>query len=212
VQFFLKNFQMSKNTEKTRLTDRKRAAILAAAASEFQQYGFGGTSMDRIAATADVSKRTVYNHFASKDELFLAIVAELGQRCGVNECPYSSNEPLEDQLLAIAKGFAEMMTNDDFIKLARVVLSRLIQSPELASSIRGVNDPFHAAVNWIKAAKKDSRLSVTSPEQAAAQFTGLIKASAFWPQLIGGNAAPSKRELKQITKSAVAMFLDHYQV
>ena len=202
---------MSKNTEKTRLTDRKRAAILTAAVSEFQQYGFGGTSMDRIAATAEVSKRTVYNHFASKDELFMAIVADLGQRCGGAECSYSSTEPLEDQLLAIAKGFADMMTNDDFMKLARVVISRLIQSPELSSSIRGENESYRAVVNWIKAAKKDGRLSVTNPDQAAAQFTSLIKAFAFWPQLIGGNAPPSKRELNQITKSAVAMFLNHYQ-
>ncbi|MET0129737.1 MAG: helix-turn-helix domain-containing protein, partial [Stenotrophomonas chelatiphaga] len=61
----------------TRLTDRKRAAILDAAVAEFRAFGFAGTSMDRIAATAEVSKRTVYNHFASKDELFTAILWQL---------------------------------------------------------------------------------------------------------------------------------------
>ncbi|MFP4904840.1 TetR/AcrR family transcriptional regulator, partial [Paraburkholderia sp. BR14261] len=44
-----------------RLTDRKRAAIVAAAIDEFLASGFDATSMDRIAARANVSKRTVYN-------------------------------------------------------------------------------------------------------------------------------------------------------
>ena len=203
---------MTEKNEKTRLTDRKREAILKAAVSEFQQNGFDCTNMDRIAATANVSKRTVYNHFPSKDDLFMAMVANLSQRCGgKGECPYSSTESLEDQLLAIAKSITEMLTNDDFMKLARVLVSRFIQSPELASSIRDENDCERALVDWVKAAKKDGRLSVTNPELAAAQFTSLIKAFAFWPQLIGGNPPPSKRELNQITKSAVAMFLNHYQ-
>ncbi|KTF29426.1 TetR family transcriptional regulator, partial [Xanthomonas vesicatoria] len=49
-----------------RLTDRKRHAILEAASAQFRQHGFEATSMDRVAATAGVSKRTVYNHFPSK--------------------------------------------------------------------------------------------------------------------------------------------------
>ncbi|WP_313213004.1 TetR family transcriptional regulator, partial [Stenotrophomonas sp.] len=39
----------------SRLTDRKREAILRAAVAEFREFGFAGTSMDRIAATAEVS-------------------------------------------------------------------------------------------------------------------------------------------------------------
>ena len=59
----------------TRLTDRKRAAILEAAVAEFRQSGYETTSMDRIAAQAGVSKRTVYNHFPDLD-------AQRGRICG----------------------------------------------------------------------------------------------------------------------------------
>ena len=48
-------------TAPLRLTDRKREAIVAAAITEFRANGFEVTSMDKIAATAGVSKRTVYN-------------------------------------------------------------------------------------------------------------------------------------------------------
>ena len=201
---------MIENTEKTRLTDRNRMAILAAGVSQFQENGFDGTSMDRIAETADVSKRTVYNHFPSKESLFLAIVEELGQRCGEMECPYSSTEPLENQLLEIAKGYAEKVTNEDFVKLSRVVISRLIQVPELGNSIRDKNEFQFAIVDWIKSAKKDGRLEVANVEQAATQFTTLIKAFAFWPQLLSNEPPPTKRELSRIAKGAVEMFLSHY--
>ena len=203
---------MIENTEKTRLTDRKRAAILVAAVNEFQKNGFGGTSMDRIAESAEVSKRTVYNHFPSKDELFLAMVAELSQRCGGMECPYSPTESLEDQLLEIARNYAEKLTNEDFMKLSRVVISRFMQAPELASSIRDKNQLQFAVVDWIKAAKKDGRLSITNVEQAATQFSSLIKAFAFWPQLISDEAPPTKRELNRIAKNTVEMFLSHYRI
>ena len=45
----------------------KRAAVIEAATEEFLSRGFSGTSMDRIAEVANVSKRTVYDHFPSKD-------------------------------------------------------------------------------------------------------------------------------------------------
>ena len=73
---------MPEPIEKKRLTDRKNSEILAAAVSEFQKRGFDGTSMDRIAEAAGASKRTVYNHFKSKDELFTAIIAEIRGRIG----------------------------------------------------------------------------------------------------------------------------------
>ena len=202
---------MIEKTEKTRLTDRKRAAILVAAVNEFQKNGFAGTSMDRIAETADVSKRTVYNHFPSKDELFMAMVTELSQRCGGMECPYSPTEPLDDQLLEIAKSYAEKITNEDFVKLSRVVISRFIQAPELAGSIRDKNQFHFAIIDWIKSAKKDGRLSVTNVEQAATQFSSLIKAFAFWPQIISDEAPPTRRELNRIANDTVEMFLAHYR-
>jgi TetR/AcrR family transcriptional regulator of autoinduction and epiphytic fitness len=63
----------------TRLTDRKRQAILKAAAEQFRACGFDATSVDRIAAAAGVSKRTVYNHFPSKEELFTETLVQLFQ-------------------------------------------------------------------------------------------------------------------------------------
>lgn len=67
--------------QREKLTDRKRAAVLAAAVDLFSQCSFDRVSMDDIASAAQVSKRTVYRHFSSKDELFVAIVEGLKERC-----------------------------------------------------------------------------------------------------------------------------------
>ena len=55
---------------KKRRKSLKRAAVIEAATEEFLTYGYFGTSMDRIAEAANVSKRTVYDHFPSKEDLF----------------------------------------------------------------------------------------------------------------------------------------------
>ncbi|MFE6056946.1 TetR/AcrR family transcriptional regulator [Kitasatospora sp. NPDC056446] len=62
----------------------KRRAITRAAAVVFGREGYLRAGMDAIAAEAGVSKRTVYNHFADKETLFLSVAlqssAELRER------------------------------------------------------------------------------------------------------------------------------------
>ena len=54
--------------------ERRRPLVLDAAYALFIENGFEGTSMDSIAAAAGVSKPVVYDCFASKDELFTAML------------------------------------------------------------------------------------------------------------------------------------------
>ncbi len=197
-----------------RLTDRKRQAILEAAVSEFQQDGFAGASMNRIAARAGVSKRTVYNHFPSKEDLFNAIIANLVDRSGAGKSiQYDPSMPLDKQLQVIGRDLAHAILNEDFIKLARVVVSRFIQSPEIAIVMSGAREEMRQGlVRWIRAAKRDGRLTIGNPIRAARQFTGLITEFAFWPQLVGTEDAPSKREVNRVVNSATQMFLSQYGV
>ncbi|MFT7686907.1 MAG: AcrR family transcriptional regulator [Candidatus Azotimanducaceae bacterium] len=50
----------------------KREQIVDEALKLFYQYGFNSTGVDKIITVAGVSKKTLYNHFKSKDELILA--------------------------------------------------------------------------------------------------------------------------------------------
>ena len=53
---------------------RKRDQIMQGALRVFLQYGYEGTSMDRVASEAGVSKPTIYNHFKDKEGLFASLV------------------------------------------------------------------------------------------------------------------------------------------
>jgi TetR/AcrR family transcriptional regulator, regulator of autoinduction and epiphytic fitness len=196
----------------TRLTDRKRAAILKAATIEFCARGFDNTSMNAIAEAAEVSKRTVYNHFPSKESLFSAIVDKSISRCGeMVEYPLDPGETLENQLTRIGQSAIRLFTLDDFQDLARVVFSRFLQSPELAHSfVAESGNPEIGVVKWVEAAHAAQRLDVQDPIMAGKQFVALISSFAFWPQVIGNHPPLSESEQEAVIRSAVEMFLSCY--
>lgn len=53
---------------------RTRADLLAAAAEVFARHGYHGTSVDMVAEAAGYTKGAVYSNFASKEDLFLALL------------------------------------------------------------------------------------------------------------------------------------------
>lgn len=57
-----------------RSSHRTREKIFTAAYRLFYKEGFARTSVDAIADEADVTKRTLYNHFESKDALLGAVL------------------------------------------------------------------------------------------------------------------------------------------
>jgi AcrR family transcriptional regulator len=54
----------------------KREAIVRAARHVLSRVGYFGASIDVIAADAEVSTRTIYNKFESKEQLFSAVLTE----------------------------------------------------------------------------------------------------------------------------------------
>ena len=50
----------------------KREQIVDVALNLFYQGGFNATGVDKITAESGVTKKTIYAHFKSKDELILA--------------------------------------------------------------------------------------------------------------------------------------------
>lgn len=64
---------------KVKLEALRRGQILDAASKVMARKGFRGTRMQEVADAAGVSNGTVYNYFASKDELLLALLDRLNE-------------------------------------------------------------------------------------------------------------------------------------
>lgn len=69
-------------TAPRQLLDRaaRRETILRGAAHAFARQGYAATSMEDVAASAGITKLIVYRHFASKEELYDAVLERVSER------------------------------------------------------------------------------------------------------------------------------------
>jgi AcrR family transcriptional regulator len=82
--------------------DEVRTRVLRAAGEVFAERGFAAASIDQVAAAAGFTKGAVYSNFASKDELFLALMAaEAATRVEVVEAALRETTDLPSALAAV---------------------------------------------------------------------------------------------------------------
>jgi len=196
----------------TRLTDRKRSAILAAAAEQFRVHGYEAASVDAIAALAEVSKRTVYNHFASKEELFAETVMQMFESsAGELELGYRPDRSLREQLVELMSLKMRTLADPEFIALARVAIGEAIHAPERTLPILArLGEREEGVTAWIRAAQADGKLKAGDPSFAATLLQGQIKTFAFWPQIAMGAAPLAPQEQERVIDAAVSMFLSYF--
>jgi TetR/AcrR family transcriptional regulator of autoinduction and epiphytic fitness len=197
-----------------RLTDRKREAIVQAAIAEFRDNGFEVTSMDRIAARAEVSKRTVYNHFPSKEELFSEMLHRLWSTAAAQaDTTYKPGIPLRDQLRELLDAKMKTLGDSNFIDLARVAIGATIHSPERAQTwVSRLNQREETFTVWVRGAQQDGRLKAVEPVFAASQIHALLKAFAFWPQVTLNEPLLLPEKQREVVESALDLFLCWYEI
>ena len=196
------------------LSEMKREAILDAAKRAFLEFGVQGTSMDKLAEMAEVSKRTVYNHFATKEELVLHLLSELWTRSMVEaDVPYTPDSPLKDQLLRFVEVEIELVSGEEFLGLSRAAAGYYMFQPDkLQDAIADFQSDETALHRWLRAAMADGQLRTANVEIAFDQLHSLVKGVCYWPQLLGYKSGLTNDEKKSLADETVAMFLDHYQV
>jgi AcrR family transcriptional regulator len=104
--------------------ERTRQAVLEAAYDLFLGQGYSATSMRQIAEKAGIALGGIYNHFASKDEIFQELV--LAKHPYVQIFPLLQDVPgetAEEFLTNAARVIeTEMMQRPDFFKLMFIEL------------------------------------------------------------------------------------------
>ena len=126
--------RVSEEYERTR-----RHEILAAAAVCFSHQGFSATSMPDIAAEVGLSVGALYRYFSSKEDLFLAVVAE---RIAVyNEAVFAAldrpGHPIE-RLQAALRSLQRLLTSQspDDARLSLELWARAHDVPALGAWLR----------------------------------------------------------------------------
>ncbi|CUH44132.1 MULTISPECIES: TetR/AcrR family transcriptional regulator [Ruegeria] len=190
----------------------KHAQIIEAAVAEFQEKGFAAASMDRISAQAEVSKRTLYKYFESKENLFRSIVLELSNRfAAVRDIRYEKGRDIRKQLTDLAWAEGRILMLPEVMAMARMVISETLRNPDLAAAAQGKLDKTAIFIEMLRDAAEDGQLRIENPEQAGQEFIGLIKSRAFWPMVFSGNVL-TEVEMTATIDSSVEMILSRYGV
>jgi TetR/AcrR family transcriptional repressor of mexJK operon len=192
----------------------KRAAILEAAMALFPARGYDGVSMDAIAQQAGVSKLTVYSHFADKETLFSAAVAE----CCEQQLPHrvfepSADQPVHEALTAIAHGFMDLIMDERAVTLHRIMVAQAGQNGRLTEMFftAGPRRTLQDMENFLRQAHASGSLQVPHPDRAAEHFFCLVKGVRHMRVLVGLCPAPTVAERKAHIDEVVALFLRAYR-
>ncbi len=193
-------------------SQQKRLDIITAAENVFIEFGYKGASMDRIAEQANVSKRTVYNHFETKEALFQHIIESLtSELLDVRSLPYQKSRSLEEQLKEILSAEWDLLVSKRFIDMARVVLSEYLSTPELSQgAMDNMSRCDEGLSPWLLAAKQDKQLKDIDVEFASNYLAGTIYTFAQNQTLYRDLPPPSKKEKDYILAEVIGMFLARY--
>ncbi len=159
----------------------KQDAILASARDEFFEYGFESASIERIAAAANVSKVTIYNHFQNKENLFSAMV---GSECRImrGNLPEISDEemPLRTELVNFARAMMEFLSSADIIRFDRRMAAEVERHPELGELFLNAGPRLMQKMltEMLACEMEKGKLAKANPQEAAAHLFGSVKGFA----------------------------------
>ncbi len=188
----------------------KNQQIVDAALAEFVAHGFHGARMDVIAERANVSKRTVYKHFASKDALFTHLITVM--RAGFRDAatlPFDSGQPVAAQLRQIAEAEGQLYTSRPFMSMVRLLVSEASRDRSLAALFPSDEPDGGALAHFLSEANRHGALHVPDAALAACQFKDLLKGRSFWPAVIG-QPIVKESEMAEIIEQALELFLVSY--
>ena len=173
---------------KAKLMARKRAAILEASRQSFLRHGYEATSMEAIAAAADVSIMTLYRHAESKDDLFSTVVAAA---CSEEEKSELENNlvsrPLTDNLLAAALVIQRKLAHPETVALLRAVIGEVARFPHLADlTYRSTVGHFEDMVGKLLAEHVESKgWSAARQRERAVAFVDRLAGADVLKTLLG---------------------------
>jgi AcrR family transcriptional regulator len=163
-----------------------RERILAAAQQLFRDQGINRTGVDQLCAAARVSKRTAYQHFASKDELVTEYLRRLDPDVMPAVFDRTDLTPRQRLLAAVAGPRAGTQHITPLC-------------PFIAAAV-DIHDPRHPAAQYARDYKKAvaARLAETArqagainPEQLGEQLALLIDGASARTRVLNSESSPT---------------------
>ncbi|MFG1610605.1 TetR/AcrR family transcriptional regulator [Actinoplanes sp. NPDC049265] len=196
-----------------RRSEGKKTAILDAAENLFVTEGYERTSVDAITALAQVSKRTLYNHFGDKETIFLQVLSRANDallssvRAAIDE-EITTGRDLHEALSAFAHRVIDRaLGSSDYLTFRRLI-TQSQSVPRLPEAIR--EHPLGMLEQRFAELADQGELRTSRPRTAAGHFTALT-ISLAQESILDGLRDQSSRDIDAIIAEGVDAFLRAYR-
>jgi TetR/AcrR family transcriptional regulator, regulator of autoinduction and epiphytic fitness len=188
-----------------------REAIVEAAQRLFLARGFGSVSMDELAEAAGVARRTLYNQFVNKEEIFREMLLRItGQLEDAFPPGIETRGNVEDVLSLIAQAILELHRQPEYLGFLRMVVADSRQFPWIAEALAAVMDPqTERFARYLAHLTAMGILDCGSPLLAAHQFMGMLNEFSLWPWMMGRESLVVP--VDEVVEETIRMFLQHYR-
>jgi TetR/AcrR family transcriptional repressor of mexJK operon len=157
-------------------SEQKREQILQSAIDLFCHQGFPNTSMDEVAKHAGVSKQTVYAHFGSKDDLF---VASIESKCVVHQLTENllvdATDP-ERVLTSFSQHFGAMIASEEAITVFTTCVAQVDTHPEVAALFydAGPKHILNLVSGYLKKVNQHGQYHFNNPHDSAVRLSLML--------------------------------------
>ncbi len=188
-----------------------RDAIVTAAERLFLERGFGGVSMDELAEEAGVARRTLYNQFASKEDILREMLVRFSARIGSALPPgIETQGDAEDVLRLIARAVLTFQAPPEFVGLVRMTIADGRQFPWITTAFESVLRPYlERFARYLSHLAALGVLDCPDPLLAAQQFVGLLNGPTLWPRIFSPDNVCSSADT--VVEETLRMFLLRYR-
>ncbi len=194
-------------------TEARREAILDAAARAFRERGFEATSMADVSARVGGSKGTLYNYFASKEALFVAVMlkAAKAQATPIFET-FKAAPDLEKALLPFGRAYLPFMLSPEILAIVRMCaadgertgVGRIVQEV-------GIKVAWGQVAERLQQAMDEGVLRRADPWQAAIHLKALLEAGVVDRRVRGCSVEIGPEEIETAIVTGVDVFLRGYR-
>ena len=173
----------------------RETEILTAALGVFLRSGYGASTVDGLAAAAQVTKRTLYAYYGDKAEIFSAMVKYLAAAVSLDAATD------RDTLETLAARIVSRLHSDELVGLHQLVIAESTRFPELALILHSSGDARHIArlAEHIRAERDPVREPLAEP------LFSLLLGEKHRRRLLGIDPPPIPAQAAAHADSALAL-------
>jgi len=188
---------------------RLTAHVVACAAELFMRLGYAGTAIEAVAAEAQVGKNTIYRRFATKSDLFEAVVEQLMRAVLPPLESIASGGDAPAALRRLGINLVEAALTPETTALQRLIIAEAERFPEIAAIC--IDRAYKPAIAMARAILVHAAPHPKTDEElefVAEQFVASVAYGPHLYALLGRRRFSSRQEIAAYVDRALGIFLE----